>query len=237
MTPTRHGREVHDVISSVSRLARLGRVRRNRRSAPIVLRREGATPRWNGYATFRPRKRCRSETAEHVPAFVINPCRRGAAVGDPVDHDVGQQLVLREDLFEVAVVVAPSVPLFDDPGREADRRVAQSVSQRLRFCRLNLLISEIVSRVDRAVYARHRWRRSSRVRRCRRAAATGEMECRDVCGIVERHASGDPRTPVAAVRGIARVAESRHQLNPHARDPFGVVSPFMWLAREAESGH
>src|SRR4029453_9410027 len=101
------------VVSSFGGFSRLGGIRRNCRSAPIVLRREGAAPCWNGHTTFRPRKRCGSEAAEHMTALVVNPGGRCAAVGDPVDHDVGQELVLREDLLQIAVVVAPSVPLFD----------------------------------------------------------------------------------------------------------------------------
>src|SRR5437867_7738652 len=113
------------------------------------------------------------------------------------------------------------------------------MTQRLRLRGLNLLITQVMSRVDGAVRARaRRGLISSGCRGCgRRTATTGQMQSHYMCGIVERHSRGDSISPVTAMRGVTRVAKPCHQLDPHARYPFRVIAPFARLAREAETRH
>ena len=59
-------------------------------------------------------------------ARVVRPERGADGAGDPVEHDVGQQLVLGEAALDVAVAVAPGAELLDDPGGQPGRRVGQA---------------------------------------------------------------------------------------------------------------
>ena len=49
-------------------------------------------------------------------------------LGDPVDHDVCQNLVFSEAAFHVTVTIAPGSELFDDPGCESGWRIIQTES-------------------------------------------------------------------------------------------------------------
>ena len=108
----RHRREVHDVISGFGGLASFGALRVDRGPATIVLQRKRTAAGRSAYPAFRPRERRRSQTAKHVPAFAIDPCRRSAAVCHPIDHDVRQQFILGENFFEISIMIAPPVPFF-----------------------------------------------------------------------------------------------------------------------------
>src|SRR5215471_5358292 len=113
MPAVRHLREVDDVEPRFCDLARCLEVRVGRRRAPVVLVRERpAAGRRGDAAGRRHERRGRQRPAIHVATLEIDPARRRAAVGHPLDHDVGEQLVLRERLLDVAVVVAPVVPLL-----------------------------------------------------------------------------------------------------------------------------
>src|SRR5437867_3641645 len=61
-------------------------------------------------------------------------------VGDPVEHDVGEELILGKPTFHVPVAVAPGTELLDDPGGQAGGRVVQAVGQRLRLRPLDTLV-------------------------------------------------------------------------------------------------
>ena len=125
-------------------------------SPSIVLRGKCSATGRGAHSCLGTRKRRGRKAAKHVPALVVQARRRSARVRHPVDHDVRQELVFRVDLVEIAVMVAPPVPLLDNPGCETHRRVAQSLSQRLRLRRLNLLIPKIVRGIDGAVGLRRR---------------------------------------------------------------------------------
>jgi hypothetical protein len=117
----RHGREVDDVISGFSRFARFGTARVDQGSAAIVLQRKRTTTGRGAHSGFGPREGRRGQTAKHVPAFIINPRRRSAAVRDPVNHDVRQQFIPGKDFLEVSIMIGPPVPFLDDPGGKTDR--------------------------------------------------------------------------------------------------------------------
>src|SRR5581483_6230752 len=40
-------------------------------------------------------------------------------LGDPIDHDVGEQLIFREDTLNVPMTIAPGTELLDDPPCQA----------------------------------------------------------------------------------------------------------------------
>ena len=97
----------------------------------------GNTAHAVGTATFRagpPRAR----------VLVVDARGRRAALRHPIQHHVGQQLVLREPLLDVAVRVAPRLELLDNPRRQADGRVVQPVADRLRLGALLLEVAALV---------------------------------------------------------------------------------------------
>src|SRR5256885_15211910 len=65
-----------------------------------------------------------------VDRLVIEAARRVRGLGDPVEHDGGEQLVLREAALDLPVAVAPGAALLDDPRGEAGGRGVWSVGRR-----------------------------------------------------------------------------------------------------------
>ena len=118
-------------------------------------------------------------------------------------------------------MVAPRVPLVDDPGRQAERRIAQPLAKRLRLRRLDLLISEVRRRRGGgAVAAGRRWWRGRQSLRgiqpgamprcasCRQAPGRWRLRCpsrcRGRCSGCSRDAPSASPRPGPSVRGRTR---------------------------------
>jgi hypothetical protein len=59
----------------------------------------------------------------------------------PVNHHVREQLIFGETSLNISPAVAPGTKLFNDPGRQADRRIGQPIGQRLRPGALDPLVA------------------------------------------------------------------------------------------------
>ena len=151
--------------------------------------------------------------------------RRRTGAGEPVQADVGQQLVPVDGLFRQLVDrVGPLGELLHDPGQLPDRRIVQRVRQRLRPRRLQHEVPEaVVERLVEPLHPRpirlrqalHRERSSER-----RARAHPSQMCADhVRRIHHRQHPGNPGPRVRAVSGVPLVPEPAHQLGPHLRRP------------------
>src|SRR5215218_2228237 len=80
-----------------------------------------------------------------VGTLVIEPSRGTTGVGEPVDADVGQQLVAVDGVVrERGGWVGPFFELLDDPRKLADRRVGKGVGKRLRAGRLELEVPALL---------------------------------------------------------------------------------------------
>src|SRR3984957_12540916 len=58
------------------------------------------------------------------PALIglpVQPGRGCAGLGDPVEHHIGDELILREAVFRMTVTIAPRAELLDDPGEKSCR--------------------------------------------------------------------------------------------------------------------
>ena len=44
-------------------------------------------------------------------------------VGNPIDHDIGKQLVFGDARFDMAVAIGPGMKLFYNPGCQAQRGI------------------------------------------------------------------------------------------------------------------
>jgi len=71
--------------------------------------------------------------------------RRRYRLGDPVDHDVGQDLIAREGSFDVTSAIRPASILFDDPGGKAYWRVVQTKGQCLRSRLLKVFVGSFIA--------------------------------------------------------------------------------------------
>jgi hypothetical protein len=81
---------------------------------------------------------------ENAQQIVIDEERRTDRLGCPINHNVGEQFVLGEALFHVAVAVAQPLKLFDEPGRESGRGIVQAVRQRLWARRLDHVVRPLL---------------------------------------------------------------------------------------------
>ncbi len=77
--------------------------------------------------------------------LAVEPHRRVDRLRDPVDGEVGEDLVARHRGLEVAVVIGPRVELLDDPTREPGRGIGEAVPERLRVLALDLLVRAAAS--------------------------------------------------------------------------------------------
>jgi hypothetical protein len=59
--------------------------------------------------------------------------RRTDTPREPIERDVGEQRILRDDGFDVAVAIAPRTKLLDDVSRKARGRIRERVGERLRL--------------------------------------------------------------------------------------------------------
>src|SRR5262249_6516325 len=93
------------------------------------------------------RRRNRRAIRDHpgsMPAKVIGIERRSDGAREPIEADVGQYLVTREDALDIAAAVGPSAEFLDDPRREPRRRIAEAEAQGLRARALNPLIAGLL---------------------------------------------------------------------------------------------
>src|SRR4029453_1069092 len=65
-------------------------------------------------------------------ALPIEPRRRGAGAGEPVERDVIEHLILAEHLVKIASMIRPGPEFLEYPRAEAGRRVKQRITDGLR---------------------------------------------------------------------------------------------------------
>ncbi len=137
--------------------------------------------------------------------------------GDPVHHQVVEQLVLGERPLDVAVAVGPGAELLDDPRRQPGGGVVERVPHRLGLGRLLLHVAG-VHRVVRAHAVEEPLLLEGDVLGHRDRGRHVEVDARAVLGVGERDLARHEVAPVAALRDVAVVAEPRHELGPRPCD-------------------
>src|SRR5262245_49524389 len=148
-----------------------------------------------------------------VPVRIVRPEGGVNGAGGPVQHHRRQQLVLGETSLDVFTAVAPTPELLDDPGSQADRRIGESVCERLRFGSLNPLVPRLLRHpvlqfievlsllVSWALWMFDVAKRSNEV----------EMNGIQTFGMSDRQPHGDLRTNISALCSEAMVAQLGHQ--------------------------
>ncbi len=181
---------------------------------------------------------CHGRLAELAEAFPVDTGGRGTGGRQPVHHQVVEQVVPADHGGRVAVVVGPGVELLDDPARERGRGVDQAVADALRAGRLLLRVSSPVP----AVGGERGQRGLLRLRQVVLPGA-GRRQCRhhvqvdagQRVGVPLAEVHRDERSPVAALRSVALVAEPVHELVPGGRDVLGSPAGRGGLAAEPEA--
>src|SRR5262249_54768639 len=135
-----HGREMPTLLH-LSPMANIGVVllgNRARRTADLAG--ESGVPSWyiDGLAS--------GDGPGPMETIVVRPKRRSDGTGEPIEGDVGQQVIARHYRLEVATVVRPDVELLSDPCRKADWRVRQRIGERLGSRALNLNVTGLFLR-------------------------------------------------------------------------------------------
>src|SRR5215831_6458439 len=157
--------------------------------------------------------RARGNGPVSVPVCVVGPEGGVNGAGGPVQHHGRQQFVLGEAPLDFSAAVAPAPELLDDPGRQADGRVGESVGERLRFGSLNPLVAgllrhpvlQVIEVLSLLVcWALWMFDVSERTNEV-------EMNCKQTFGMRDGQPNGDLRTNIAALGSEALVAQYGHQ--------------------------
>jgi hypothetical protein len=160
-------------------------------------------------------------------ALPVQPRRRRAGAGQPVEHQVVEQLVAREHGLRPAAGVGPRGELLDDPRAQQRRGVDEAVADRLRPG--GLLVGVAVAVVP-AVEVGQRGPLAGREVVERRRVGWDErrhdVDPGDVLRVLQPEPGADGGAPVAAGRAVAGVTQARHQLRPRRGDAFdGPAAP------------
>ena len=140
-----------------------------------------------------------------------------------------------------AVGIGPGAELLDDPRRQPGGRIVQSVAERLRLGRLNLLYARSFSMY--ALRLVHSSSCSSAGRLVRIAAPSGApakaqvaVQADDVLGIDQPDVPADDAAPVAALHAVSRIAETSHERRNDLRHPLRAVAAGRRITRKSEAG-
>ena len=217
----RHLRVVHEVVGGFDPVA--GRLQ--------DLPREGGEAGRDGDALNR-----RDAAADAFGAgLVVDAGSRRDAVGRPIEHDVGEQGVLRVARLDIAVAVAPGAELLRDPGGDTGGGVGLGDAEGLRLRALDVAVAGLL-RLEGATRGE-----PGLVRLRGRIGGTGEghvqVDAAQVAGVGGAQTRADDGAPVAALRAVALVAElGGHEVVERIRDAGGAPAPLAWLAAPAEAG-
>src|SRR5579872_576283 len=129
----------------------------------------------------------------------------------PVDHDVGQQFIPREDALHVTRAVTPCAKFFNDPGGEAHRGIVQPISQRLRFSTLNMAVPALEvppsTKFPKVGFGNIVCRRLVQCAAEKKASGNVvEVNPDDALSMVEAEGCRNGRSPIAALGSEALVA-------------------------------
>ena len=132
--------------------------------------------------------------------LVIDSSGRCAGLGDPVEHDIRQQLVLCEAALDISVAVTPLAELLDNPRCQARWGIVEAVPEALGLRRLDLLIRTLVGHVGVAFL--HPLQLGLRypgvpVRTRRLGKAEIEMQTCDVLRVLQRDDPADDAAPIS----------------------------------------
>ncbi len=160
-----------------------------------------------------------------VEARVVGPEGRVDGAGHPVDHHVGEQLVLGEAPLHLPVAVAPAPELLHDPRGQPRRGVAEPEGEGLRPRALDPLIARLLPLEAREVGEVLLLLGSGIGRRLDVAAEREQVDvdADEPLRISKRQSGGDEAAPVAALRAPALVAQhvghQRGERVGHLDDP------------------
>src|SRR6266481_2664745 len=83
------------------------------------------------------------ETQRPLARFIIETRGRRGRLRNPVEHDVGQELVASKDALDIACTITPRPKFFNDPSCESHWGIIQSVTERLRLSCLFMAVTAL----------------------------------------------------------------------------------------------
>ena len=139
----------------------------------------------------------------------------------------------------MALVIGPRPELLDDPRRLRRRRVDEAVAERLRARRLlggvaHAPLAVILEAGDRRLLGLGELLAVTAARAHRDHV---QVDAHAVVRVLHAERGGDRRTPVAALRAEAVVAECGHQLGPGVGDALDAPPGAPRLVAEPVAGH
>src|SRR5215831_10526849 len=144
-----------------------------------------------------------------VLVLVVQPGGRVDGLGDPVDGDGGEQLVLGEAVFNLPTAVAPGTPLLDNPGGQPHWGVIQPVGQGLGFGALDMGISTLFQLPVRPCFQERalgdRQFAHARLPAGGRSRHRGRVNPDDLTGVSKTQAGRYPCAPIAALGAVALI--------------------------------
>ena len=146
-----------------------------------------------------------------VHARVVRPERGADRAGEPVQADVGEQVVAREHALHVAAAIGPGAELLDDPRGEPGRRIGEAEGERLRPRALDplvagLLLEPVLELAEVGASPRPSGRPIFGIAPQRQQV---EVDADQLVGMHRAQPRGDERAPVAALRGEAPDSRAR----------------------------
>ena len=151
-----------------------------------------------------------------MQARVVGPERRTDGAGEPIEADVGEQVIALENAFHLATTIAPGAELFHYPGGETGWRITEAESQGLRAGSLYPLIAGLLFQpgfelADELALFRTRITQHFRVTPHRQQI---HVYAEQLVGMHRAQTRSDESAPITALRGKARVAEHLgHQIS------------------------
>ena len=170
---------------------------------------------------------------EHLP---VQACRTGDRIRRPIEHDVGDQLIFREDALNVSFAIAPVVELLNEPGRETSWRVSLGKGKGVGFGTLYLVVGALLVPESPELLLIGAGLGGERGR-CR-GVRSGDMNRNDVVGVVGGESGADAGTPTAPLSPVALVPKPhRHQLVERRGYPPRSPAALLRMAAESKARH
>ena len=163
----------------------------------------------------------------------IQPCGRRAACREPVQRDVVEHGVPRDDRFRVPVAVGPIHEFLVDPRGLSGRRVHEAVAKCLRPRFLDAAVARTCAEKRFQLgNGSFLFGGGGAFKRRRRKRRKVQVNRRQPIGLLLAQPCGDMCAPVAALSDPAVITEPLHQRAPRGGDPPDIPAHLSRLFRK-----
>src|SRR5262245_11050638 len=144
-----------------------------------------------------------------VTLLVVQAGGRVNGLRNPINHHIGEELILRIRASEVTATIAPGAELLGNPGAEPNWRVIEAVSQSLGLGSLNTLIAGFLLAPAVHLFQPGLLCRGQVLTISRMGGDTNhiQMNADDILRISKAESGSNHRAPVSSLRAIASIAQ------------------------------